>query len=197
MSKVHGISRFGAVLGFAALSSGALFMMAAQPADTPAPREGQPAGQPGERAPGRGPRGGGGGEFTSVEQAMKAINGGHRELTKSVSDTTKKTANLALVAQMQRGALYSKNNVPGHLKGGEKSLEDYRRAQITLMRMLLDLETQVLDGKTADAAKSLVALHDYEEAQHAKFLDEGKSDKPAPASAPAQPKKDEKKEEKK
>ena len=193
MSKVHGLSRLGAVLGFAALSSGAVFMMAAQPGDRPAerpaPREGQPAGQPGggqpggqpgERGPGRGPRGGGGGEFTSVEQAMKAINGGYRELKKTVEDASKKTGNLALVAQMQRGALYSKNNVPGHLKGGEKSLEAYRKAQITLMRMLLDLEVQIMDGKTADAAKSVTALHDFEEEQHAKFIEEQQDQKPAP-----------------
>jgi hypothetical protein len=197
MSKVTGLSRLSAVLGLAALSTGSLFMMAAQPADKPAerpaPREGQPAGQPGggqpgERGPGRGgPRGGGGGaEFANVEQAMKAINGGYRELKRNVADTTKKTSNLAAVAQMQRGSLFSKNNTPNHLKGGEKSLEDYRRAQISLMRMLLDLETQILDGKTDDATKSLEAIHDFEESQHAKFIEENKpaekpaGDKPAP-----------------
>lgn len=195
MSKVTGLSRFSAVLGLATLSAGSLFMMAAQPGDRPAdrppPREGQPGGQPregqpgqpGERGPGRGgPRGGGGSDFANVEQAMKAINSGYRELKRNVADTAKKTANLASVAQMQRGALYSKNNVPGHLKGGEKSIEDYRRAQISLMRMLLDLETQILDGKTDDANKSLETIHDFEESQHAKFIEEAKpaGDKPAP-----------------
>lgn len=176
MSMVRGLSRIGAALGLVALSAGTLVMMAAQPADKPAPREGQPGGQPGERPAGRGPRGGAG-EFTSVEQAMKAINNGERELKKTVGDASKKTANLAHVAQMQRGALYSKNNVPGHLKGGEASLEAYRKAQITLMRMLLDLEVHIIDGKTADATKSVEALHAFEEEQHAKFIDEGKDDK--------------------
>jgi soluble cytochrome b562 len=176
------------VLTASLLASAALvgtgFMMALQPENRPAaPREGQPA----ERGPGRGGPRGTGTDFADVEQAMKALNGGMRALKNSIDDASKKADNLTTVTRMQHAAVYSKNRKPDHLKGGDASLDAYRKTLIDLTRALLDLEAQILEGKTADAKATLAKLSEMQDKGHEKFIDEGGDQKPA------EPKKDDKK----
>jgi soluble cytochrome b562 len=172
---------------FALAATAAGFMLAMQPESRPADTKpaSQPAGQPGERGPGRAR--GTGTDFADVEQAMKALNAGMRALKNSLDDASKKTDNLTTVTRMQHAAVFSKNRKPDHLKGGDASLDAYRKTLIDLTRALLDLETQILEGKAADAKATLAKLSEMQDKGHEQFIDEGGDQKPA------EPKKEDKK----
>lgn len=191
---VRGFCRCGGVLALAVLSAGGVLMMAAQPGTGGAPaREGQPGGGGGGREGGQpgGPGGRGrmGGADMGVEQGMKMMNGGVKRLKESIGDAGKKAENLEIIGQIQRGALASKNGKPGHLKGGDASLEAYRKAQIELFRTLLDLESQVINGETDKAKATYAKLAEAKEAGHDKFMEEEKEGGKPPAPKRDEPKK--------
>lgn len=139
------------------------------------PREGRPAGQPVERQPGeRGPRRaewGPGGPEMSVEQAMKSMNRPLRQLRQQAGDASKKEENLRLINDMQRGCVLAKGQpVPQELM--ETATDDaargtmaarYRRQLMESLRLMLDVEQDILDGN-GDAAKEklerIAALRD-------------------------------------
>lgn len=122
----------------------------------------QPAnGQPDQPAPDRprqpGGRPGGPGERPNVEQSMRMMNRGVNQLKASLADPAKKEESLAAVWMIQRGCLGAKAGKPEHVQGdAAQTLDAFRRGQIKLMGMLLDLETAVMDGKN-DAARALLA----------------------------------------
>lgn len=175
--NVRGFARVGAVLGLSVLSASGVLMIAAQPGaggERQGQPAGQPAGQPGGGQPGGpGGRGGrGGGEFTNVEQAMKSMGGAMRQLKDSIGDASKKDANLTAIARIQTAAVYAKNNKPVHLKGGDASVEGYRKTMIEFMRSLLDLESQVLEGKTKEAEATYAKIGEMKDLGHDKFIQE-------------------------
>lgn len=174
----------------------AVMMMAAptlaQPAgDKPAnqptrdgqPQPGQPGGpgggrggQPGGPGGGRGEGRGGGG---SVKGSMGALRDGLKALKENIGAADKKDQNLAAITQMQRAAVNAKNAKPNNLKGDDqaKAQDGFRRAQIQLLSMLIELETQVMDGKT-DAAKATVKkIEDFEDKAHDQFVKEKEGEK--------------------
>ncbi|MCK6478287.1 MAG: hypothetical protein L6Q35_15810, partial [Phycisphaerales bacterium] len=160
-------------------------VVSGQPQDQPPPqgqpREGQPVdGQPGQRPP-RGPRpdGAPGREMLTVDAGMKAMRQGLRVLRDAAGDPSKKDASLQAVGLMQRGCLAAKASVPKHLKEGV-SVEDYRREQIKLMGMLLELELSLLDGKHDQAAAMVEKLAKFRDDAHEKF-GEGEDEDAAPA----------------
>jgi soluble cytochrome b562 len=163
---------------FALAATAAGFMLAFQPESRSA--DAKPSGQPAERGTAR-PRATGT-DFADVEQAMKAMNNGYRALKGTVEDASKKADNLTIVTRMQHAAVYAKAHKPHHLKGGDAALDDYRKALIDLTRILLDLESQILEGKTADAKATLTKFHDMEDKGHEKFMEEHDHDdkKPEP-----------------
>lgn len=170
--NVRGFARVGAVLGLAALSASGVLMIAAQPGGGGGggeQRQTQPGG--GQRGPG-GRGGNAAGEFANVEQAMKAMNGAMRQLKDAVGDASKKDANLTAIGRAQVAAVYCKNNKPVHLKGGDASVEAYRKTMIDFMRSLLDLESQVLDGKTEEAKATFAKIGEMKDAGHDKYLEE-------------------------
>ncbi len=143
-----------------------------KPAAAPQPVDG------GTRQPVRGPGGPGGpGGGNSVDGAMKQMNGALKALKESVDKTDQKEQNLMLVATMERACLTAKSAKPTNLKGdpkgdpkdAAKTLEEYQRTQIKLMGMLLELETQVLDGKTDAAKESIKKLGEFEDSSHQTF----------------------------
>lgn len=144
------------------------FSYAQQPEAAPAK---QPERSRGEgRGPG-GPGGQGGGEIRSLESAMKILNGSLKRLSKQIDQADKKDDNLLLIASAQRGALAAKGMKPENIPAGSgpDALKGYHAAQITLSRMLLDLEEQVLNDKAEDAKKTIVKLNEFKDESHKKF----------------------------
>lgn len=133
---------------------------------------GRPAqpGQPGGRGRGFG------GEGQSLEAAMKTMGAALKSLETTAGDAAKKDEALTAVGMLQRGCLSSKSIKPAHLKGADlaKAQEEYRRDQIKLMTMALELETQILDGKTKEASASVEKIKKFRDDSHAKFEDDKK-----------------------
>jgi hypothetical protein len=130
------------------------------------PERGAPPAQPSGRQPEQQPeRGGGpGGRQASVGGGMNGMNRALRQLSRQVDDATKKDENLRLINDMQRGCVSAKGApLPeGVLKKAKddaakaKLTDEFRRELIKVMRLLLDIETDIADGK-ADAAKAKLA----------------------------------------
>lgn len=158
--------------------AGSSLSYADQPEGTPnkQPERGRPEG----RGPG-GP-GGPGGEIRSLEGAMKLLNGSLRRLSKQLGETDKKDENLNLVASAERAAIASKGMKPDNMPAGSgpDAIKAYHAAQITLTRMLLDLEEQVLNDKTEDAKKTMAKLNEFKEESHKKFAPPEDENKPKP-----------------
>lgn len=153
--------------GFVALAALSVVAIAglsvAQPERPPAGR--QPPQEGGPR------RGGGGQVGQSIEQCMKAMNRAFRALRGQIEDGSKKDENLGHIWTMQRNVVQAKSLPMEKVPDAEREAltADFRKGQIELMRMLLTLETQVMDGKTEEAARTLTAIHDLEEREHKKF----------------------------
>jgi hypothetical protein len=144
-------------IGSLAVAAAALAQAGSQPpADAP-----RPARQPVTR--GQGPQ--------NVEQAMRGMNRAARELKDQIGDASKKDANLALIWAMERGAVQAKSLEPEHLPAGDKAqlVNDFRKGQIELLKLMLTMEGQVMDGKTEDAAKTFAAIVELRDKAHEKF----------------------------
>lgn len=143
--------------------------MSVDPGDEKKPAAAQPEqpsrGQPGERraqAPGA---------PVNVEASMKQMARGLRQLRKQMGDAALRDENLKIVIDMQRGCVAAKAGaVPEELlknakDGAEKAklIEGYRKGLVASMRLLLDIEDAIADGK-ADVASAkadeLVKLRD-------------------------------------
>lgn len=163
--------RSNTALGFAAcLAAVSLTALAYQPAD-PGPRAPQPPStdQP-VRQPGRGGPGARG-ENPGVGPTMKSMNRALRSLRDQIADNSKKDENLRFINDIQRGCVISKGQpVPADIlrnapddAGRAKFADTYRRSLMASLRILLDIEQDIIDGK-GDAAKShldaLVKLRD-------------------------------------
>lgn len=119
-----------------------------------------------------GPRRGGGGQGgQSIEQCMKAMNRAFRALRGQIEDGSKKDENLGHIWTMQRNVVQAKSLPMEKVPDAEREAltTDFRKGQIELMRMLLNLEVQVMEGKTEEAARTLAAIHELEEREHKKF----------------------------
>lgn len=141
----------------------------AQPAGQPTR---QPDGQPpqrGDAPPGpRGPREGG----QSIEGAMKSMNRAFRTIRQSIAKPDAKDQVLAAINQMQAGAVAAKGQVPAVLgTPGDvaASTLEYRRALIDLVKALIQLETDVLDGKSDAAAAGVEKIQAMREEMHKKM----------------------------
>lgn len=158
----------------------------AEPSDD-APLSGPKTDQPTSPAPGgagdrpgRGPGGGdaGGREGRgvtdaqvlpgSIRQAMTQMERALQKLKKQAGDATKKDENLKLVADMQRAALGAKQTTPGRRNQtpDPDKIAIYRRQLIATMQQLLTLETQIMDGKTEDAKKTVDAIANLRDESH-------------------------------
>lgn len=122
---------------------------------------------------------------------MKMMGGALKALKSSAGDAAKKEEALQAVGQLQRGCLASKGIKPGKLPGADlaKAQDDYRRDQIKLMTMALELETLILDGKTKEAVAAVNTISQFRDDSHEKY-----EEKKDPAGRdPQPPKKDEEK----
>ncbi|MFO0861355.1 MAG: cytochrome b562 [Phycisphaerales bacterium] len=135
-----------------------------QPVDNTAHvAQAQPAGDRPRPPGGPGGPGGQGERRVSVEGAMKTMNRSLKQLRAQLADASKKDENLNLVNEMQRGCVMAKGaplpkdvlERAGDAAAQAKMKTTYRNDMIALLRMLIDLEIAVEDGKT-DQAKHLL-----------------------------------------
>ena len=159
-----------ASLALATVAAAALALAPQQP--PPPPDQGRPGQQPpaqgdqGRRPPfdrqgGPGGPGGPGGRQISVSGAMKGLNRAARMLHEQIGDASKKTENLQLINDVQRGAISAKGaplpeDIIGKAKDDTakaKMTEDFRRALMKAVLTALDIEDNILAGRT-DAAKA-------------------------------------------
>jgi len=154
-----------AILGFATLATAAIAFAPQQPPPGDArPSQAPPApGEPGRRPPFDRPGGPGGpgGRQVSVSGAMKTMNRAMHQRQGQISDASKRAENLALINDIERGAVSAKGApLPDDvMKNGKddaaksKMVEDFRRALMKSVRTALDIEDNILAGKS-DAAKA-------------------------------------------
>ncbi|MGQ0626790.1 MAG: cytochrome b562 [Phycisphaerales bacterium] len=147
----------------------------------PTDQQGQPGGPGGGgrqgggqgRQPG-GP-GGQGERQANVEGVMKGINRAYKAMEKSIDDAASKDENLKHINDLQRNVVIAKGLTPKTDKvAADKKAEHlkaYRTTQIELIKLLLTLEEQTLEGKTKDARATYDKIGKFEEDAHKKFAD--------------------------
>lgn len=103
---------------------------------------------------------------------MKSMNRAFRTVRQNIAKADAKDQVLAAINQMQAGAVAAKGQT---LKGegsaadvAAKNLE-FRRAMIDLTKALLQLETDVLDGKPEAAAAGVEKIQTMREDMHKKM----------------------------
>ncbi|MEK6703903.1 MAG: cytochrome b562 [Planctomycetota bacterium] len=189
--RILSLNRVPALFALVGLAGAAMLLAGnapAQPASDPT-KTPTAAPQPldgGTRQPGRGPGGPGGDRAGSLEGAMKQLGGALKALKEIVDKSDQKDQSLIHVGTMQRACLTAKSITSPTLKGdpkdAAKTLVEFRRAQIKLMGMLLELETQILDGKLDAARESVKKLGEYKESSHDTF--EPKKERGARGTSP-------------
>ncbi|MBI1191357.1 MAG: hypothetical protein GC200_11840 [Tepidisphaera sp.] len=163
------ISRFVAasVMGVMVLG-GTAFAQPAGEAPSKQPEGAQPRrprAQFGEGREGRGP---------SVEGAMKAMGRSLKALKGQIADANKKEENLSLVAAMEMACVNAKGGKPGGpaMKAAKTDAEKqeltakFRAHLIHLGHALLDLESQVMEGKTDEAKASIEKIEKIRDEGH-------------------------------
>jgi soluble cytochrome b562 len=103
----------------------------------------------------------------TVEKTMEAVDDTMDRLSKQIGTP----GALETIWELERLALHAKSMVPEHLKGGpgSENVTGYRKAQVELMRLLLNAETAILDNKPDDARKSLDDIDNLRKEAHRKF----------------------------
>ena len=141
----------------------------AQPPQT-SPEPGRVQPEPGRPSQPGGPRPQQG-EPRNVEGAMKLINRSLRTLNRQIDDTAKKAENLKLVGDAERGAVLAKGMEPEKAPkdGREEYLKKFRLKQIELIGMLLELETDIVNDKTAEAKAVMAKLATFRDSTHKSF----------------------------
>lgn len=168
MSKRTSAALFAATVMLVAGSS----VLAFQP-ERPAGQPGQ-SGQPGEPGqPGQGARGGrggpggrGGNMQIPVGQAMNIMNRSARQLGEQIGDAAKKEENLRLVNAMQMGCVAAKGQpVPPEITEGladeaakSELAAEYHKELLKSLRLMIDLEQAIMDGKADEAKATLDAI---------------------------------------
>jgi hypothetical protein len=116
---------------------------------------------------------------------MKGMNRALRQLSRQIGDESKKEENLRLINDMERGCVNAKGaklpeDVLEHAKdeaGKAKMATEFRSDLIKVMRVLLDIETDIADGKTDDAKAKLKEVEKMRDHGHQEMgLKEEKDD---------------------
>lgn len=114
---------------------------------------------------------------------MKQMNGALRRLKEQVGDAAKRDENLKIINDMQRGCVGAKGlPVPADVLGPKnpagvlapnddaaKKTEGYHRDLIAAMRLMLDIETDLLDNKSDAAKAKLDALMKLRDEAHTRL----------------------------
>jgi len=140
------------------------------------PPANQPAGEKPAGAPPRGPGGPGGPagrEGGSLESAMKGMNRAYKQLENSIGKPEAKDDNLKSIGDFQRSLIMAKGMSPKMEEADKtkmaETLTAFRTLQIKLLKTTIELEEQVMAGKTAEATATLAKIHAIEEEGHKEF----------------------------
>jgi len=144
------------------------------------PPANQPAGEKPAGAPPRGPGGPGGPagreggrEGGSLESAMKGMNRAYKQLENSIGKPEAKDDNLKSIGDFQRSLIMAKGMSPKMERADKtkmaETLTAFRTLQIKLLKTTIELEEQVMAGKTAEATATLAKIHAIEEEGHKEF----------------------------
>jgi hypothetical protein len=170
-----------APVALAVILSFALAGAAMQPAADPPPKPPQPI--PAPQQPARAPGPGADSrraERPSVSASMKLMDRSLQQLRDQIGDPAKKDDNLRLVNEVQRGAINAKGQ-PLPRTVLEKVSDEATRAKMTagfrndliaLIRKLLDIETDIADGKTDAALAHLDDVAKLADAAHGRLFPE-------------------------
>jgi len=109
---------------------------------------------------------------------MKAINRSLRQVHSQLGDATKKDDTLRLLGEAERASIIAKGLEPSTTpaEGREKYLKEFRRHQIRLVRLLLDLEMAVINDKGEEARQVMDKLAAYRDESHEEFKVEDDGD---------------------
>lgn len=104
---------------------------------------------------------------SDVEHTMEAMDDAVETLSKQLG----KPEALQTIWRIEELAQHAKEMVPEHLKGGAtpENLTGYRKAQVDLMRLYLNLESDILDNKPDDAKEVLGQVDDLQKSAHRQF----------------------------
>lgn len=147
------------------------------------PAGGPPGGEQPRRQ--RGPGGDGReGRGASVEASMKGMSRAFRVLKTQIGDASKKEENLALIGEMERACVAAKSGRPGGamMKAAKSEAEKaavlttFRTHLIAIAHAMLDLETQVMEGKTQEAVASVEKIQKLRVEGHHEMKEEGADD---------------------
>lgn len=159
------VGLFASVAAATVLTSGPTYLLAQDKPAGEKPEGGERRGgegRPRRDGPGReGPGREGAAQGPNLEGAMKLMNRAARQLKDSISDASKKDENLKLITDIERGCIGAKGApLPQKLldkaadDNARKKLQaDFRADLIKLLRLSLDIEQDIIDGKN-DAAKT-------------------------------------------
>ncbi len=174
-----------------ALALGALSFLAAplaaqdsKPAGQPTQAQpGQPEGrQPGER---RGQPGGPGGARMggpqNAEGAMKGMNRAIRNLGRALEGTGTADDALKAIVEAQASCAQCRMFKPEAAKDDAAKVTEYRKRLIAVSRALLDMEEQIMGGKTADAKAGIEKLKKMSEEGHEALGVKDEDEKQEPA----------------
>ncbi|MCH2100773.1 MAG: cytochrome b562 [Planctomycetes bacterium] len=116
-------------------------------------------------------------EGTVIEDQMKAMKGGMRQLRRGLRDAENLPAALPIILEMQQAAHISKTEVPRMAAGIEDEKERamfvtaYRQGMIATQKMMLELEDAALEGNLEKCAELYNALKDAQDKGHDRFTD--------------------------
>jgi Cytochrome b562 len=115
----------------------------------------------------------------AIEQAMKQIEDSLKQLEKGVTPENH-AAMLDELSKLETAIIAAKGQVPGSAEKVEEKkraafVADYRKTLVATLRLALDAETAIADGKYKDA-DGLIRnkLSAQKSAGHSKFKTEGK-----------------------
>lgn len=172
--------------------------VSAQPGSQPGDQPGnqpasQPGGQPGNAqpaqsgapgAPERGRPARAAAQPESLGRLMNSMGRGLRTLKRQIGNPEAREENLQLLVEMQRAAVLSKGQKPGHIpqqlseQDRKAYLDDFRLQNIDLVTLLLRAERSLVTGDVDDAAKALAEVESLRDSAHAKFAP-GEDEQPA------------------
>jgi len=110
----------------------------------------------------------------NMERDMKGIERAFKQLKPQISDSSKNESSLELVNQMQQFTLSSKAQIPpkiGRMPTTQQVEEknNYRQMMVTLFRLELDLEEQLINSDNTKAAATWDEMDKLQKDGHHEF----------------------------
>jgi hypothetical protein len=116
----------------------------------------------------------GGAARPSMERDMKSMDRAFKTLKSQISDSSKNESSLELVNQMEQATLSSKEQLPPKVRrmpatqqAEEKN--NYRQMMLSMFRLELDLEEQLINGDNTKAAQTWEEMDKLQKDGHHEF----------------------------